>query len=475
MADWLSKFVEDLFPSKETLRAKSVTLSEAAALLYLDTVDVQGLGAQGKFKLVKIDDEVRVKKPSLKAYYRANQEAINQRKTEDERAEAERAEAEAEAEARMKQELAEQERKKEARQRKWAEKILKLLTRVFVHPRVRDDHPLPSPSVREKKLRRLLRGNPHDAQAHLEVGVCLAVESAGYYGWLLPEMHAPFSGSTTGFDSRCSEEFLKAMSLGLDTALLSGIAHFYYAMVTYTDAFYRDRRAEKTYNDATTNRDATPDWSRLRAERDAALQEAVQSRNRANTALKEAVRQFRRWLRSNPYDLDALSFLAAAYERLGRAADFEKVNLEIAKAEQLQELGVLKETGRSKSRIRQASSTQEKGIAFEELCLDLVRAMGFSATTTSVTADGGIDIVATSTQPLFSGKYIIQCKDWSNTVGEPVVRDLYGVVHAESANKGILITTSKFTKAAQRFAEGKPLELIDGEQFNDLLKQYKIQ
>jgi len=235
------------------------------------------------------------------------------------------------------------------------------------------------------------------------------------------------------------------MSLGLDTALLSGIAHFYYAMVTYTDAFHKD-------------------W-----------QEAVQTENRAKTALKEAVRQFRRWLRSNPYDLDALSFLAAAYERLGRAADLEKVNLEIAKAEQLQELGVLKETGRSKSRIRQASSTQEKGIAFEELCLSLVRAMGFSATTTSATADGGIDIIATSTQPLFSGKYIIQCKDWSNTVGEPVVRDLYGVVHAESANKGILITTSRFTKAAQRFAEGKPLELIDGEQFNDLLKQYKIQ
>ena len=35
MADWLSKFVEDIFPSKETLRAKSVTLSEAAALLEL--------------------------------------------------------------------------------------------------------------------------------------------------------------------------------------------------------------------------------------------------------------------------------------------------------------------------------------------------------------------------------------------------------------------------------------------------------
>jgi len=186
--------------------------------------------------------------------------------------------------------------------------------------------------------------------------------------------------------------------------------------------------------------------------------------------MKEAIRQFRRWLRSNPHDLDALRFLIVAYTRLGKKADTEKARLEFTKARQLQELGVLQ----TKSRKKQSPSTQAKGVAFEELCLRLVKAMGFSAATTSVTADGGIDIVATSTRPLFSGKYIIQCKDWSNTIGEPIVRDLYGVVHAENANKGILIATSKFTKSAQRFAEGKPLELIDGELFNDLLKQYKI-
>jgi len=195
-------------------------------------------------------------------------------------------------------------------------------------------------------------------------------------------------------------------------------------------------------------------------DRDKTLSEVKRADEMAGTALKESMRQFRRWLRSNPHDLDTLHFLAAAY-------------LEIAKAEQLQKLGVLE--AKRKSRKKQASSTQAKGVAFEELCLSLVKAMGFSATTTSFTADGGIDIVATSTQPVFSGKYIIQCKNWSNAVGQPVVRDPYGVVHAESANKGILITTSKLTKAAQRFAEGKPLELIDGEQFNDLLKQYKIQ
>ncbi len=255
--------------------------------------------------------------------------------------------------------------------------------------------------------------------------------------------------------TKIAGEFLNAMSLGLDTAFLSGVAHFFYAVATYSLAM-------GTYDIA---------WSSgcLKGDAKSKGETAL-----ADTALKEAVRQFRRWLRSNPQDLDTLLFLAAAYKLLGGTADYERISLEITKAGQLQELGVLKESRRSKSRKRRASSTQAKGIAFEELCLSLVKAMGFSATTTSVTTDGGIDIVATSTQPLFSGKYIIQCKDWSNTVGQPVVRDLYGVVHAESANKGILITTSKFTKAAQRFAEGKPLELIDGEQLTDLLKQYKI-
>ena len=476
MADWLSKFIEDLFPSKETLRAKSVTLFEAAALLYLDTAEVQRLAARGKLKLINLDGETRVMKPSLKAYYHANQEAINQRRAEAER-ERERVEAEAEqerrrAKAKRERKRAERERKRAERERKRAEQERKraeqerkrvepLLTRIFVHSGVED--PLLDPSRRKDALRKLLRRNRQDAQARLELGVCLIIESLGY-DWLSPEMHAdpqePCPRTAFRPLAGISQELLRAMSLGLDTALLNGVAHFFYAVVTSHYAQAKHNYAMKTYPPGSENQDK-------------ALSEVKRADEMADTALKESMRQFRRWLRSNPHDLNTLHFLAAAYKRLGRMADAEKTGLEIAKAEQLQNLGVL--GAKRKSRKRQASSTQAKGIAFEELCLRLVKAMGFSATTTSVTADGGIDIVATSTQPVFSGKYIIQCKDWSNTVGEPIVRDLYGVVHAENANKGILIATSKFTKAAQRFAEGKPLELIDGEQFNDLLKQYKIQ
>ncbi len=112
-----------------------------------------------------------------------------------------------------------------------------------------------------------------------------------------------------------------------------------------------------------------------------------------------------------------------------------------------------------------------KGTSFEQEVLTYLQTMGFKAEQTEKTADGGIDIIAHSNRPLFQGKYIIQCKNWSKPVGEPVVRDLYGVVTAERANKGILVTASRFTASAMKFAKGKPLELIDGKAWRKLTKE----
>jgi restriction system protein len=53
-------------------------------------------------------------------------------------------------------------------------------------------------------------------------------------------------------------------------------------------------------------------------------------------------------------------------------------------------------------------------------------------------------------------------------VGVELVRSLHGVVYAEHANKGIIVSTSKFTKGAKKLA-GKfaQLELINA---NDLIR-----
>ena len=112
------------------------------------------------------------------------------------------------------------------------------------------------------------------------------------------------------------------------------------------------------------------------------------------------------------------------------------------------------------------------GVEFEMVCKKLLENMGFAVETTKTSGDGGIDLIAYNSQPLLSGKYIIQCKRYAGSVGEPIIRDLYGVVTSERANKGILMTSGVFTKQAQIFADGKPIELIDGVKLRDLLQDY---
>ncbi|MCX5868551.1 MAG: restriction endonuclease [Proteobacteria bacterium] len=111
---------------------------------------------------------------------------------------------------------------------------------------------------------------------------------------------------------------------------------------------------------------------------------------------------------------------------------------------------------------------------FEILIKKLFEAMNFVVETTAKTSDGGIDLFAYNPESVFRGKYIIQCKKYSgnNKVGVRDVRDLYGVVTAERALKGIIVTTTNFTEEAKNFAEGKQIELIDGNYLKLLIQRY---
>ncbi|HKN45807.1 MAG TPA: restriction endonuclease [Propionibacteriaceae bacterium] len=70
------------------------------------------------------------------------------------------------------------------------------------------------------------------------------------------------------------------------------------------------------------------------------------------------------------------------------------------------------------------------------------------------------------------GKVVIQAKRYNSTVGVSAVRDLFGTVHNEGASKGILVTTSGYGKASFEFADGKPLELLDGNNLLYLLSEH---
>ncbi|GGR10442.1 hypothetical protein GCM10010497_10760 [Streptomyces cinereoruber] len=113
-------------------------------------------------------------------------------------------------------------------------------------------------------------------------------------------------------------------------------------------------------------------------------------------------------------------------------------------------------------------------IAFEGLVAELFRARGLQAVTTRRSNDGGVDVDALDPDPISGGSIVVQVKRYRNTVPPSAVRDLYGTVQGAGANKGVLVTTSKFGPGSYAFAEGKPLTLISGNELVDLLRQHGL-
>lgn len=91
---------------------------------------------------------------------------------------------------------------------------------------------------------------------------------------------------------------------------------------------------------------------------------------------------------------------------------------------------------------------------------------------TQASRDGGVDAIAFDPDPIRGGKLVIQAKRYTNVVGVSAVRDLYGTTLNEGATKGILVTTAEYGPDAYKFAQGKPLTLLDGGNLLHLLAKH---
>ncbi len=115
--------------------------------------------------------------------------------------------------------------------------------------------------------------------------------------------------------------------------------------------------------------------------------------------------------------------------------------------------------------------------SFERLAQRVLREAGFvKVEVTGRSGDGGIDGIGVLRVNLLSFQVLFQCKRYQGSVGAGAVRDFRGAMVGRS-DKGLLITTGTFTPDAKREATrdgAPPIELIDGDQFCDLLKQLKL-
>ena len=115
--------------------------------------------------------------------------------------------------------------------------------------------------------------------------------------------------------------------------------------------------------------------------------------------------------------------------------------------------------------------------AFERLCQRLLRESGFiNVEVTGKSGDEGIDGKGILKINLLSYHVRFQCKRYKNSVGPSSIRIFRGNMVGR-AEKGLFITSGRFTQKAQDEAvrDGAvAIDLIDGDQLCDLLKQYNL-
>ena len=116
--------------------------------------------------------------------------------------------------------------------------------------------------------------------------------------------------------------------------------------------------------------------------------------------------------------------------------------------------------------------------AFERLSMLLLRECGFSqVSVTKKTGDGGIDGTGKlRINGIFSFNVAFQCKRFIGSVSAGDIRDFRSSLTTD-IEKGVLITTGTFTKAAREEASNagkQQIDLIDGEEFINKLIEYGL-
>jgi len=105
---------------------------------------------------------------------------------------------------------------------------------------------------------------------------------------------------------------------------------------------------------------------------------------------------------------------------------------------------------------------------FEKHVALLFKHKGFQVHHRGKSGDHGVDL------EIFppSGRLgVVQCKRYRSTVGESVVRDLYGAMLHENADHAFLVTAGEISSAARTWAANKPITLVDGTQLLKLARE----
>ncbi len=113
---------------------------------------------------------------------------------------------------------------------------------------------------------------------------------------------------------------------------------------------------------------------------------------------------------------------------------------------------------------------------FERLVGAGFREQGYDVEETGASGpDGGVDLRLSLRTDTGRETFLAQCKHWrAQRVGVQVIRELYGVMAAEGATGGFVITSGDFTADALRFAGGRNIQLVNGEALRAMLTRGRL-
>jgi Restriction endonuclease len=117
------------------------------------------------------------------------------------------------------------------------------------------------------------------------------------------------------------------------------------------------------------------------------------------------------------------------------------------------------------------STLEDPPSEFEDYIANLFSHLGYNTKKVGHSHDEGVDVIAEKE----NSKIYIQCKKFeSKKVDVKNIREFYGAIASDLVsgnNKGYFVTTSDFTKEAEKFVENKPIELINSQKLVALIRE----
>jgi len=124
------------------------------------------------------------------------------------------------------------------------------------------------------------------------------------------------------------------------------------------------------------------------------------------------------------------------------------------------------------SMFEECHISEMSGTQFERFVGELYARLGYQCEFTPAGADQGVDLILSKD----GQKIAVQAKQWKNPVGNAAVQAVIAGKCYYGCSRGIVITTSTFTKSARELATAeKTIDLVDKKLLRSLCLQFRVE